>query len=378
MTLYDFSRQITALKKEEKYRETLAYFKNNKGEFSSELIVNNEYIISDMLYALRKTNQFDAGFQFLKIYNISITAEQKERILVAYGWLLWAKYKNENQNELNKTDIEEEYVFLEENENVFTPKDFSYNKTELIERIENLLSILCQEKNDFVDTLISNLFSVVLKSEKKKPTPNWKLINDFCNQIDRNTLSKKCSVIQVERKGQKKDMELASDFENWYVYKTNALMMLGEWQECFDTSKEALEEIESFHYSNDIWFSRRIALSKKNMGNTEDAIEELKTILKKKKEWFIQKELAELYFEKDELEAAFSMAMNAINNFGPLEFKIDLLFLLGKLLKNQGNLELAFKHFSLSKLIRQKEEWKIPQKLVDELRGGLRSRNLYN
>jgi hypothetical protein len=40
---------------------------------------------------------------------------------------------------------------------------------------------------------------------------------------------------------------------------------------------------------------------------------------------------------------------------------------LGNILKQQGKNDLAFQHFSLSKLIRQEEEWKIPQKLMDEL-----------
>jgi len=194
------------------------------------------------------------------------------------------------------------------------------------------------------------------------------LVNEFCNKIDREKLSKECSSIKVERKGQLKDMELASDFENWYAYKTKALMKLGEWKECFDLSKEALEKIDTFHYSNDVWFSRRIALSKRNLGNTEDAIQELQTILKKKREWFIQKELAELYYEKGDIESAFKQAIDAINNFGQLEFKVDLLYLLGKILRKQNKLEWSFKHFSLSKLIRQVKEWKLPQKLFDELR----------
>ena len=144
-------------------------------------------------------------------------------------------------------------------------------------------------------------------------------------------------------------------------------MKLGEWQECFDKSKEALEKIDNFHYSNDVWLSRRVALSKKNLGNAEDTIEELQTILKKKREWFIQKELAELYFEKGDLDAAYKMAIDAIINFGPIEFKVDLLYLIGKILKKQGESDLAFKHFTLSKLVRQDEEWKVPKKLFDEL-----------
>lgn len=363
-SLFDFSRHIADLKKERRYSDALSYFKENKVSFSKEQLSNNEYVVSDIISCLRYTNQFDAGFQFLKIYDIKIDDSQKERILTAYGWLLWSKYKAENENTSNSDD---ETQFFDEDENDFQEQNFHYDKNELIERIETLIPILLGLNSDFSKTLVSNLFSIVLKSEKKKPAPNWKLVNDFCSQIDPTLLSTDCSSIQVERKGRTKDMELASDFENWYAYKTKALMKLGEWQECFDTSKEALEKIENFHYSNDVWFSRRVALSKKNLGNTEDTIEELETILKRKREWFIQKELAELYFEKDAFDTAFKMAIDAINNFGPLEFKVDLLFLIAKILNKQGESDLSFKHFSLSKLVRQDEEWKVPQKLFDEL-----------
>lgn len=363
-SLFDFSRHIADLKKEKKYSDALSYFKENKTSFSKEQLSNNEYIVSDIISCLRYTNQFDAGFQFLKIYDIKIDDSQKERILTAYGWLLWSKYKAENENASN---FDDETQFFDEDEDDFQQQDFHYDKNELIERIETLIPILLGLQSDFSKTLVSNLFSIVLKSEKKKPAPNWKLVNDFCNHFDPTQLSTDCSTIQVERKGRTQDMELASDFENWYAYKTKALMKLGEWQECFDTSKEALEKIDNFHYSNNVWFSRRVALSKKNLGNAEDTIEELENILKKKREWFIQKELAELYFEKNDLGAAFKMAIDAINNFGPLEFKVDLLYLIGKILKKQGESDLAFKHFSLSKLVRQDEEWKVPQKVFDEL-----------
>ena len=340
------------------------FFKENKSDFTNEQISKNEYLISDMVACLRYTSYFDAGFKFLSIYDIEINSETNERILNSYGWLLWSKYKSENSNVSNS---ENENDYFEEDEETLDNINFHYDKNELIQRIEILIPILLNINNDYSKTLTSNLFSIVLKSEKKKPSPNWKLINDFCNNFNPEDLSTDCSTIQVERKGQLKDMELASDMENWFAYKTKSLLKIGEWQECFDISKKALESIENFHYSNDVWFARRVALAKKNLGNTEETIEELQTILRKKKEWFIQKELSELYFEKEDFEKAFKYSIDAITNFGPLEFKVDLLYLLGRIHKNKNELELAFKHFSLSKLIRQKEEWKVPQKLNDAL-----------
>ncbi len=364
-SLFDFSRHIADLKKDKRYSEALSYFKANKTSFSKEELSNNEYIVSDIISCLRYTNHFDAGFKFLERFDIKIDESQKERILTSYGWLLWSKYKADNDN-VNRYD--DETQFYDEDEDDFEQQNIHYDKNELIERIEKLIAILLQLNNNYSKTLVSNLFSIVLKSEKKKPAPNWKLVNNFCNQIDPTLLSTYCSTIQVERKGRTQDMELASDFENWYAFKTKALMKLGEWQECFDTSKKALEKIDKFHYSNDVWFSRRIALSKKNLGNPEDAIKELENILKKKREWFIQKELAEIYFEKDDLDGAFKMSIDAISNFGPLEYKVDLLYLIGKIFIKKDKSELAFKHLSLSKLIRQVEEWKVPQKVFDELK----------
>lgn len=363
-SLFDFSRHIADLKKEKRYSDALSYFKDNKTSFSKEQLSNNEYIVSDLISCLRYTNQFDAGFQFFKVYDIKIDDSQKERILTAYGWLLWSKYKAENENASN---FDDETQFFDEDKDDFQQQNFHYSKNELIESIAECIKLLKNYESTFVETVSYKLFTEVLKTEKKKASVNWKLINEFLSKFSPDELSTKCPINEIEEKGVKKEKEQASEREYWYAMKSKSLEKLANWQACFDISKEALEKIDNFHYSNDVWFSRRVALSKKNLGNAEDTIEELETILKKKREWFIQKELAELYFEKDDLDAAFKMTIDAINNFGPLEFKVELLYLIGKILNKQGESDLAFKHFSLSKLVRQDKEWKVPQKLFDEL-----------
>lgn len=340
-SIFDFSRSISDLKKNKKYSEALIYFKANKADFTKEKISQNEYLVSDMIACLRFTRNYEAVFKFLNIYGIRIDKQSKERVLTAYGWVLWSKYKSDAEDSVRN------------NENIL--------------KIQVLIPLLQNLDSSFSETLISNLLSVVLKTEKNKPSPNWKMINDFCNSFAPDKLSTNCSTIQVERKGKLQNMKLASDLENWYASQTKALLKLGGWQECFEVSKKAIETLDVFHYSNDIWFSRRIALSKKNLGNTKDTIVELKKILNKKKEWFIQKELAELYFEEENFEKAFIYAIDAINNFGPLEFKVDLLYLMGEIHQKQKKFDLAFKHHSLSKLIRELEEWKIPQKTIEAL-----------
>ena len=285
-SLYDFSQKLTKLNKEKKYSETLKFFKENKAEFTPEVIGTNKYIVYDVLAALIEINRYDAIFSFLEIHSVSLD-----------------------------------------------PKNFSY----------------------------------LLKKFKDKPSINWTIVNKFCDLVPVELLDTECKTIEVERKGKKKEMELASNKEDWFAIKTKALFETEHYDECFNLSKLALESFEKFHYSNDVWFARRIALSKKHLGNVTDALNELLQVLKRKKEWFIQSEISEIYKEKEDFESAFKYAIDGINNYGDIEFKVGLLYLIGELLLKKEKIDLAFKHFSLSKLLRQQEEWSIPSKLSTSL-----------
>lgn len=362
-SLFDFSREISKLNKEKKYSDALNYFKDNKSNFTYEQISGNEYIVSAIITALRHTGKYDAGFKFLERYNVQINENTKDIILSAYGWLLHSKFKSENQVD-DKSIVESEDEFFDDEELTTNNDNQSINRTDIINNIEAFLPLIIKNDNEYSNTLFSNLYTIVLKTEKKKQKPNWKFIVEFCDVFKYDELKNNCSVIEVPRKGVMKKMELASDKEYWFAYKSKAHMKLGMFRECYDISKQALETITKFHYSNDVWFARRIALSKKQLGNSEDAISELQKVLGRKKEWFIQKELAELYKEKGDIENSFKYSMEAINNHGDIEFKVDLLYLIGELLKEKQELELSFKHFSLSRIIRLNEQWKIPQKLI--------------
>jgi hypothetical protein len=138
-------------------------------------------------------------------------------------------------------------------------------------------------------------------------------------------------------------------------------------EECLDISRNALHDLKKFHYSNELWFARRVALARKSFGNIEEAIIELDRILTRKKEWFIQRELAELHFQKKDTEKAFTFAMDAVNNHGDLEYKIGLLELIGDILHVMEEGAMACRHFALSKAIRESNGWKVPRELESKV-----------
>jgi len=262
--------------------------------------------------------------------------------------------------------------YFKEGKSEFTPQQIGLNKFIVFEMISALIET---NHYDVIFTFIEQHnvvldpknFSYLLKKFKDKPSVNWAVVNRFCDLVSVDSLDTECRTIEVERKGEKKPMELASSKEDWYAVKTKALFETQHYQECFELSKKALESFEKYHYSNEVWFARRIALSKKHLGNSADALNELILILRRKKEWFIQNEVAQIYKENGDNEKAFKFAISAINNFGDLEYKVGLLVLIAELLALKDEKVLSFKHYSLSKLLRQQEEWNIPNSVSSAL-----------
>ena len=258
--------------------------------------------------------------------------------------------------------------FFKDNKTEFTPEQIGLNKYIVYEMISALIET---NRYDVIFAFIEQHsvilapkdFGFLLKKFKDKPSVNWTVVNKFCDLVSVEALDTECRTIEVERKGERKPMELASDKENWYAFKTKSLFETQQYQECFEVSKQALEAFDKFHYSNDIWFARRIALSKKHLGNPDVALNELLKILRRKREWFIQSEVAEIYKENRDFDKAFKYAIEAINNFGDLEYKVGLLVLIADIFEKKQENELSFKHYMLSKLLRQQEEWKVPQTL---------------
>ena len=160
-SLYDFSRHIRQLTGGKNYSEALSFFKEGKASFDETQISNNQYLIADILTCLRHENFFDAGFLFLSTYGIEINEETSERILTAYGWLLWSKFKAENADDNH--NFENEGNPFEEEESTESHINVNSTKPALLSKIQELIPLLYNQNTEFAKTLISFLFSIVLK-----------------------------------------------------------------------------------------------------------------------------------------------------------------------------------------------------------------------
>lgn len=162
-----------------------------------------------------------------------------------------------------------------------------------------------------------------------------------------------------------KERELASKKEDWYFLRSKALYENRDFADCISLSEMALQSFTKFHYDNDIWLRRNIALSKAQLGDIDTAKEELKSLLKRKNEWFIQKEIAELYKKQNKIDDAIKYAVDAALNFGDPDKKMNLHKLLAELLKEQNKIQEAKPHIELVYKIRFSNQWKIDSELLD-------------
>ena len=165
---------------------------------------------------------------------------------------------------------------------------------------------------------IFRVIDYIIKSRASYPAND---IINWVDKLDMNGLSQEPFTFIGD---DQKHREIQSDQEKWFAIKTKALEKNGVYEECIELCEKALLNISKFHYSNDIWFKRRIALSKAHLGDKRKAADELEVLLQNKKEWFIQHELARIHYDLGNIEKALKFAIEAALNFGKNEYKWEL------------------------------------------------------
>ena len=152
--------------------------------------------------------------------------------------------------------------------------------------------------------------------------------------------------------------------EKYYDYATKAYFEVEDYEKCIETSKEALEVLENFTNSSDVWYNWRIAKSYKELLKNREALEYLKEVVKVKKDWFVQKEMAENYHVLGENEKAEDYICEAVLTNDPVTIKVNLYYLAYNVLK-QINPELALRHAELFYAIKLENDSQIPDDIEE-------------
>lgn len=163
-----------------------------------------------------------------------------------------------------------------------------------------------------------------------------------------------------------------SNKEKYYSQVTKALLKLDDIDRCYELSKEALELDE---LTDDTWFKWRLAKCANELGEYDEAIAYLKEIIAKKPDWYMKAEIANSYYFNGDFENSLSYAIDAVLTQAPSESKVNVYSLIADLIEDEYPQE-ALKHRYLEYSIRLNKEWKIDDRLAEQIEdAGLDSEN---
>lgn len=154
--------------------------------------------------------------------------------------------------------------------------------------------------------------------------------------------------------------------EKYYNYMSKAYLELNDYDECIAISKKALESLDSFANSSDIWYKWRIAKSLKELAEYEEAIEYLMEVSKVKKDWFVDLEIADNYYFNSDKDNSLKYASRAALKPGFPDLKINLYPLIRDLIKDNYPDE-ALKHDYLVYSVKLAKDWPIDDWLSEKI-----------
>lgn len=186
---------------------------------------------------------------------------------------------------------------------------------------------------------------------------DWHQVGEWLQKLDKEKLSKDTYSIDVPGK---KRMELASELEEWYSWQSKYLLQTRQWEKTVDICNEALAVLNKWHYSNDIWFARRKAAALTQLGHKALALETLQPLIKRKREWFMLADLAEL---TDDKSKALKLYAEAALACGDMPKKIRVYFSMAILFNLIGDKDLAKAHAMLVHALRIENGWPVPAEL---------------
>lgn len=231
----------------------------------------------------------------------------------------------------------------------------SYDEDELVEYCEMVTGIVDQEDINKAPVCVYTqcVFKILVFYKKNQ---DWDLMLYWLDKLDPELLN--------DKKGGSGDTVYPSKKEEYYSFKSKALLECGEFEECVEVSKKALETFSDFALNGDTWHKFRIAKSLRELGEYDEALSYLEGVIKVQDDWFVFKEFAENYRSLDDCDSALRYAAQGVSAKGQVKSKVNLYYLTYNLLKD-SNPDFAMKHAKLFLTIKLENESEIPEDIED-------------
>lgn len=348
------SASVIHLRWQKEYDKALRLYKTEIfPAFNKHLLPCN--LVSAIADCLRETHQTAAAIEFVTVYLglRGFYTYLDKKFLINLTWLYCHALKPEAK--------------------------FKYGSTHP-QHLEMIASLVIKMSELNEGKLQNLLFFRYIDWLTAQNEPHWQEVVEMTNRIGAAQFSEEAEVITIE--GKSKAIELAGPKEKWFMFRIKAFYTLNQYDDCIVACKEAFDaDMKRFHYGNQIWISRYLARCYMQTGRIKEAIHGFERILKRKNDWFLQKELADLYLQDNQTERAIELTTDACMNGGHTHYKVGLYELLGNIHDKNNQPKEANDWRCLAIAVRLEQNWTIPTSLraVDyKPSSGMTAQNHYN
>ncbi len=333
-TVTELSFKIKLLKEKQLYTEALEVFKNERTALLPRDIANDGYVLSHVLYCMRKQSMFQVAIQCFQYYRQANGGVMRSNQWNALMWVFYDALKQEKSQVIDDTL--------------------------LIEAIDKVK----QEGSEFSVKTLNIFFQHYAKHLKGLQNVPWQRVENILKSFGRDLLSKETSEVTLTIKGKEKRMELASNYEEYYVLLSKSFFENLKFAECIDCCDEALSNIKAMHYKNHIWFKYRKSLAMMRLMQYSEAQTILEQLNKRENLWFVQKAISECLFYGGKVKESLQMALQAFANGGEEKYKGELIVFISEIYKHLGESEKQKQYSIFYCLLRQHNAWKIGHEYV--------------
>lgn len=182
----------------------------------------------------------------------------------------------------------------------------------------------------------------------------------WCDIIDEDKLDGTLRIVDKDNER----VEIASIKEAVMVAKCKAYYSLGLYSDCISFCIHTIDHFKRLHHGNEFWLRRLIAKSEAKLGNLDTAIALYLKIKVQKRDFFISKELGDLYIEKGDKEKALQVYLESALEPGDTNLKVSLYLNLVNLLEGSDLQSLCGKVGALYVAVRLFNGWSLSPEIL--------------
>ena len=334
--LNGLANDIVKLRWDNQFDRALQLYKEQVAPvFEKAEVAENNALIGAVCDCLKNTDQVPAAIQFVSGYLHLQPASEKLhlKLIINLAWLY--------------------FTYL--HKKIYPPAKLTHDQ---ILQCEALIDRLAASKEKKVMNLLFFALTDTLLSQNPQA---WQQVFELTEKFEATHFSDEEGKISRKTSSGIKEESIASPLEKWWVLRVKARYHTNQFSACIQLGTELLDgQIKKFHHGNHIWITRLIAKSFQQNGKIQQAIHQLELILKKRREWFIQMELAACYVQAQMKSEAIRTFTDAYINGGHSAYKVGLY---EQMMREQDDEQLRNLLHHLVIKTRRDEGWPIPLKL---------------